>query len=411
MKINIALFVCMFFALSVTAQNDEGKFITPDRTKSYYFSTILKSIKAYQASKNDEERKKFVMDMSGKAFPTNIEAYRSIWHNKPVSQGRTGSCWCFSTISMLESDIYRQYNKKVKLSEMYIVYWEYVEKARGFVQSRGKSYFEEGSESNAVMRMMDIYGLVPLDVYTGLKKGQTFHDHSNLFSEMDTYLQNVKATAAWNEKQVIETIHSILNHHLGTPPEEFTVDGKEYTPKSYMLNYLKIKADDYVDILSYMQQPYNQQVEYEVPDNWWHSKEYYNVELDVFMRALKKAIADGYSVTIGGDVSESSFSREHQVAVVPSYDIPSKYINENARQFRFSNGTTTDDHGMHIVGMKETKDGNWFLVKDSGSGSRNAGKDSEIFGYYFFHEDYIKLKMMDFAVHKEAVQDVIKMME
>jgi len=113
-------------------------------------------------------------------------------------------------------------------------------------------------------------------------------------------------------------------------------------------------------------------------------------------------------MSIGGDVSESGFSRETQCALVPTYDIPSEFIDENARQFRFSNKTTTDDHGMHLVGYLEKDGKDWYLIKDSSSGSRNNDQNAPEFGYYFFHEDYVKLKMMGFTIHKDAVKDILK---
>ncbi len=225
---------------------------------------------------------------------------------------------------------------------------------------------------------------------------------------MRTYLTSVKDDNAWNEELVINTIKSILNHHMGEPPTEFEYEGKMITPLDYMKNVLKFNPDDYVEILSYMQEPYWQQVEYKVPDNWWHSKEYYNVPLDVYMDIVKKAIRNGYTMSIGGDVSEAGFSRKTNCALIPSFDIPSDYIDENARQFRFSNHTTTDDHGMHLVGYYEKDGKDWYLIKDSSSGSRNVGEDSPIFGFYFFSSDYMKLKMMGFTIHKDAVKDVLK---
>jgi bleomycin hydrolase len=158
-----------------------------------------------------------------------------------------------------------------------------------------------------------------------------------------------------------------------------------------------------------MQQPYWKQVEYEVPDNWWHDASYYNIPLDDFMNVFEKAIKAGYTIAIGGDVSEAGFlAREANAAVVPSFDISSAAIDENARQFRFSNETTTDDHGMHVVGYLEKDGVSWFLVKDSGAGSRAGGKEkNKNFGYYFFHEDYIKLKMMDFMVHKDMMKELL----
>jgi bleomycin hydrolase len=149
-------------------------------------------------------------------------------------------------------------------------------------------------------------------------------------------------------------------------------------------------------------------VEYKVPDNWWHSTDYYNVPLDVFMEALKKVVRSGYTASIGGDVSEPGFDRMTQCAIVPDFDIPAAFISDDARQFRFSNGTTTDDHGMHLVGYLEKDGKDWYLIKDSGSGSRNNNPDAAEFGYYFFSSDYVKLKMMDFMVHKDAVKDLLE---
>ena len=93
--------------------------------------------------------------------------------------------------------------------------------------------------------------------------------------------------------------------------------------------------------------------------------------------------------------------------MIPDFDIPSQYINDDARQFRFSNETTTDDHGIHLVGYCQRNGKDWYLIKDSGSGSRNNDPNAPEFGYYFFHEDYVKLKMMDFTVHKDAVKDIL----
>lgn len=270
-------------------------------------------------------------------------------------------------------------------------------------------HFGEGSEGNAVTKIWRKYGIVPLDAYSGLKPGQTFHTHAKMFEELKNYADYVKKNNLWDEAAVKSNFKSILNYYIGEPPTKVNVNGKEVSPKEYMTNVLKFNPDDYIDVLSYMQQPYWKQVEYEVPDNWWHDASYYNIPLDDFMNVFKKAIKAGYTIAIGGDVSEAGFlAREANAAVVPSFDIPSAAIDENARQFRFSNETTTDDHGMHVVGYLEKDGVSWFLVKDSGAGSRTGGKEkNKNFGYYFFHEDYIKLKMMDFMVHKDMMKELL----
>ncbi|HVN58272.1 MAG TPA: C1 family peptidase [Bacteroidales bacterium] len=402
------IIVGAIFALPAFGQNkDKAVFRTNEA--GYFQNTILKDVrdmKEKHASQPDG--KSFAVDLVGQQLPNKVALYKSqSWHNPPISQGNSNTCWCFSTTSFLESEVYRINKMKVKLSEMYTVYWEYVEKVRRYVKERGNSEFAEGSEANAVTRIWEQYGAVPESDYTGLLDGRKFPSHADMIAEMTGYLNWMKASSAWDENAAVSTIKSILKHYIGEPPSEVTVEGKKMTPLQYMHDYIRINPDDYVDILSYEQEPFYRHVEYKVPDNWWHSADYCNVPLDVFMETLKKAVRTGYSASIGGDVSEAGFDRKSQVAMVPDFDVPSAYINDDARQFRFTNGTTTDDHGMHLVGYMEKDGKDWYLIKDSGSGSRNNDPNAPEFGYYFFTEDYVKLKMMDFMVHKDAVKDLL----
>jgi bleomycin hydrolase len=404
----------MALAVSVGAfsQQKKDKSVFKEYEPGYYQNSILKDIRKVdkELEKKDVD-KRFFMDQSTYDLPNKLSFYKNNteWSQPTISQGNTGTCWCFSTISFYESEVYRLHDKKVKISEMYTVYWEYVEKARRFIQERGNSVFGQGAEGNSVARMWKIYGACPASEYNGLKDGRLFHTHEKMYQEMRSFLQGLKKSNAWNEEEALATIKAIMNHYIGVPPTKFMVEGKEYTPMTYMNDYLQINPDDYVEILSYKQEPYWQKVEYKVPDNWWHSEEYHNVPLDIYMEAVKKAIRKGYTMSIGGDVSEAGFLRTTNCAMVPAFDIPSEYIDENARQFRFSNGSTTDDHGMHLVGYYTDEDGkDWYLIKDSSSGSRNNDENAPEFGYYFFHEDYVKLKMMGFTIHKDAVKDILK---
>lgn len=373
----------------------------------YYQNFILKGIEEEEPGKPAPVKRVFKIDLTNVDYPKSVDEFKTNWINQPVSQGNAGTCWAFSTTSFYESEIFRQTGQKVDLSELYTVYWEYVEKARRFVKTRGNSVFGEGSEANAVRKNMKMYGCVRLEDYTGLPESKKVYNHTQLVSEMSLFLNNLKATGAWNEEMAISTIKALLNEHIGTPPTKIKVNGKEMTPKEFMTNVLKFNPDDYVDVMSLMEKPYFKQVEYEVPDNWWHDTTYYNVPLDEFMKIAKKAIRSNYTYMIGGDVSEAGFDSFHNLAMVPTFDIPSEYIDESARQFRFTNQTTTDDHGMHLIGYKEQNGKDWYLVKDSGSGSRNVGKESKNFGYYFFHEDYIKLKIMCIEVHKDMIKDYL----
>jgi bleomycin hydrolase len=383
---------------------DTAFFVVP---KNEFFDSIKTSLNKFYTRGDTIVKKAIRPDFSRFDAPKSVNEFTEYWHNPPISQGNTGTCWCFSTTSFLESEVYRLTKRELKFSEMYTVYWEYVEKAKGYVEARGNQALGEGSEANAVLRAWKNHGIVPEKDYTGLLNGQPFHDHSKMFAEIKTYLQTLKESNAWDEDGAVSTVKSILNHYMGVPPEKITVDGKQMTPKEYLDNVVRLNLDDYVALVSFSDRPYYKFVEYNVPDNWWHSKDYFNVPLDVYMSAIKKAVRAGYTMAIWGDVSEPGLEGHAGIAVVPSFDIPSQYIDANARIFRFYNHTTTDDHGIHLIGYTNIEGKDWYLIKDSGSGSRNNTHA----GYYFYSEDYVKLKMLGITINKSAIPEIVQKMK
>jgi bleomycin hydrolase len=408
----IAFILAIGIVGQVSAQ-EKDKAILKEYAPGYYQNTILKGVTDFQETQDNSPKtvSRVKIDLTEKDLPTNPAAYTQLWHHNPVSQGNTNTCWCYATTSFYESEVKRLTGKEVKLSEMYTVYWEYLARAKYFVETRGNMYFGEGSETNAVARMMKEHGIVPYELYTGKNADQPFHSHADMFDEIKSYLNQVKKTNAWNETTVVNTVKSMLEYHMGAIPTKVKVNGINYSPKNYMSQVLRLDLNNYVNIMSLMSAPYYTKAVYDVPDNWWRSDDYMNIPLDAFMSTIKNSLKKGYTIGIGGDVSEAGFETSKQVAVVPTFDIPSEYIDESARLMRFNNGATTDDHAMHIVGYQDRADGTWFLVKDSGSGSRNCGPECEAFGYYFFHEDYVKLKMMTATVHKNVAKDIMKLMK
>lgn len=385
------------FGFVAFGQDQTGKMV---ETTNGFYGKILESINEEKAP----VRTSFKMDSKGIDHPKSVSEFKTAWCESPESQGNTGTCWCFSTTSFFESEIFRLTQKKVELSELYVVYWEYVEKAREYVRTRGNSHFGEGSETNAVMRMMDKYGAMPLSAFKGIPQENKFHNHETMFAEMENHLHSLKASSSWDEETAIKNIKAILHNYIGKPADSFEYEGKTYTPKTFLKEVCQLNPNDYVDFMSLKEKPYNQQVEYDVPDNWWNSEEYYNVQLNDFMSIINYALENGYTLSIGGDVSETGYLPNQDIAYVADYDIPHKYINEDSRQLRFSNGATTDDHAIHLIGYKDMKNGRWYLVKDSGSGARNG----ENVGYMMYHESYVKLKMMTFTVHKDAAKKILE---
>ncbi len=404
------LFLTLIFtasSIAVFAQKTEKKdkaFYT-EKKAGYYQNVLLKTIELEDREKTaiQEPTKVFSVDLTGNIYPTDTSKYTKFWHNNPLNQGLTGTCWCFAGTSFVESEVERSTKRKIKLSEMFTVYWEYVERAIYFVEKRGNMYFSEGSESNAVLRMMKKYGAVPSYAYTGKLSGKTVHNHAKMVQEMTTYLASVKENNQWNEETVVATIKNILNYYMGEPPTAFTYEDKTITPASFYSDIMQFKAGNYFSFMSTKEIAYNQKGLLDEPDNWWKCNDYYNLTLNDYMKLIVKAITKGYSIALCGDVSEPGYNSQTQVAVIPSFDIPSEFIDEDARQYRLENKSTTDDHCIHIVGY-QYKDGKyWFLIKDSGSGAN----DGNTKGYRFYHEDYIKLKMMNILLNKDVAKDFL----
>ena len=363
-------------------------------------------IREAQKAKRKEERenaKVLRFDMSQVVKPSSPAAFQQAWHFPPVAQYLTGTCWSFSTTSFYESEIHRLTGKEVKLSEMYTVYWEYVEKMRRFVQQRGDSFVSEGSEGNALPRIWKQYGIVPEEAYTGVLDPSGRHDHARLIKRLQDLAGWAKTNDIWDENLILEMTRDILDSEMGAPPTQFTWKGRTYTPKQFLADVTDLNMDDYVEVMSTLSVPFYTQGEYKVPDNWWHDASYYNVPLDEWYAALKKAVQDGYTVAIGGDVSEPGLNGEEDAAVIPSFDVPQAYINQDSREFRFANKTSTDDHGLHLVGWTTAGGHDWFLIKDSGRSARHG----KFPGYYFYRDDYVKLKMLTYTINRNAIKDLL----
>ncbi len=198
----------------------------------------------------------------------------------------------------------------------------------------------------------------------------------------------------------------ILNKYLGEPPISFSYNGKDYTPFQF-LQSLPINLEDYVVAISTKSIPFYTQGSYNVPDNWWLSEDYYNLPLDAFYDVILTALKMGQTISIGGDVSEPGYYGEEDICFIPTFDIPTENIDQDSREFRFNNRTSTDDHLIHIVGYKKVDGVDWFLIKDSARSAR-SGKYK---GYLFYRSEYIKLKTLTFMVHKSAMEKYLDKFE
>jgi len=332
------------------------------------------------------------------------------------NQASSGTCWSYSTLSFVESEMLRLGKPEVDLSEMYVVRMSYIDKAKLYVKMHGTVNFSGGGALQDAINVMDNYGLVPQEVYAGLNYGTTLNDHSELDAVLKAYVDVVikseKPTIAW-----IDGFIALLDSYLGKCPEIFTYKGKEYTPRTFADNVVGLKSSDYMYFSSYTHHNFYEQFIMEVPDNWSWGK-VINLPVNEMISVMKNAINNNYSVAWASDVSEKGFSNANAVALVPSKDlsyfsrdevknhlvqpVEELEITQEMRQLAFENYETTDDHGMHIIGLATDKSQNeYFYVKNS------WGESAGIKGYFYASDNFVAYKTMSFMVHKNAVPSEI----
>jgi len=340
-------------------------------------------------------------------------------------QCKTSTCWSYSTLSLLESELIRLGKGQYNLSQMYVARCAYTEKAKTYLRMNGNHSFDQGGEGWDIPNIVAKYGIVPESVYTGLKNGATRHDHSEMIAVLKGYMSAlVKREPGTYSENWLPGFEGILDAYLGPIPKEFSYEGKTYTPQSFA-NFLGLNMKDYVALTSFTHHPDYSNFVIEIPDNWSMDR-VYNLPLDEFTNAVKSALNKGYTVAWAADVSEKGFSFRDGLAIVPADESTIKKIgNDNAgfndagakkegnafsqpvaelnitpelRQAAFDKQTTTDDHGMHIVGMSTEKNGStYFLVKNSWGTGNSLG------GYFYLSEQYFKYKTISVMLHKDAI--------
>ena len=349
-------------------------------------------------------------------------------------QNRSGTCWDYSTISFFESEILKATGKTYDLCESFVANKTYMERAIQVVRFHGDCQFAQGGSAEDVLATMKTHGICPQDAmpFPGSLYGDSLNNFNEFFSLLEPYVAAIsKSTAKKISNQWKSGLQGILDAYLGECPEEFTYEGKKYTPKSFVES-LGINIDDYVSITSYTHHPFYTAFAVEVQDNWRFPLSY-NLPMDEMMQVIDNAIENGYTVAWGGDVSEDGFTRQGLAYAIDTKKteslqgsdmarwlkmstekkrnlidslgctVPEIVPTQKMRQERFDNWELTDDHGMLIFGVAKDQNGKeYYMVKNS------WGETGEYKGVWYMTKSFIAANTMDFLINKNAIPKAIR---
>jgi len=349
------------------------------------------------------------------------------------NQSSTGTCWSFSSLGFMESELLRMGKGEYDLSEMFVVSRTYTDKADKYIRLDGALNFAQGGGFDDYLYVIRKYGMVPNQVMPGLNYGEDVHRHGELTAVLTGIVEavkknpNRKLSTAWKN-----AFQGALDAYLGEIPETFEYKGTTYTPISFAAS-LGFNPDDYISITSFTHHPYYTQFALEIPDNWlWGTS--FNVPIDEMMSVIDHAIMEGYTVLWASDVSEQGFGR-NGIAMYPTTDpremigsdqarwlemsatersnafrnlkapvAEIKEVTQEMRQEAYDNKQTTDDHGMQIYGIAKDQNGTkYYMVKNSWGDDAGNYK-----GLWYVTEKFVQYKTMDIQVHKNSIPRDIK---
>ena len=350
-------------------------------------------------------------------------------------QNRSSTCWSFSTLGFVESELLRLGKGVYDLSEMFVVHHTMLDRAQYSVRMYGTAEFAPGGSAYDVIYCLKNYGLVPQEAMPGIQYASSPADTLPVHAELDAVAGGVvhaltnsglkKLTPVWRS-----ALSAVYDTYLGKCPDTFTYQGVEYTPKSFV-DSLGLNADDYVSVTSYTHHPFYTTFALEVPDNW-RMDQMYNVPMDEMMSIIDSALANGYTLAWGADVSEICFTRKG-IGVVPEEEkaadlmgsdaarwlglsatdkreeltkqpLPEKTITQEMRQAAYDSWENTDDHGMQIFGVAHDQNGKrYYMIKNSW-----GTKKSDYKGIWYVSEAYMQYKTNCILLHKEAIPQALR---
>ena len=265
------------------------------------------------------------------------------------NQNRAGTCWCYSGLAFIESELLRMGKGEYDFSEMFIVHKE-----------------NNPLWKNAITAIHDIYLGERPEKFTYKGKEYTpksFYESTGL--NADDYISLTSYT-----------------HHPFYQPFVLEIQDNWRWASSYNL-----PIDELMEV-------FDNAINKGYTIAWGS-----DVSEQGFTRDGIAVMPDAEKVQeLSGSDMAHWLKMKPEEKKLNSKPQPQKWCTQEERQLAYDNWETTDDHGMLIYGIAKDQEGNeYYMVKNSWG---EAGKYK---GLWYASKAFVRYKTMNIIVHKDAL--------
>ena len=251
-----------------------------------------------------------------------------LWHGALTDQKRSGRCWIYASLNALrQRTVARSGMEDFLFSSNYIYYYDQLEKSETFLDRmlRLRDVPLNDSEVSSLLRqpvssvgqwcyfaaLAEKYGLVPLSAMPDTVASE---DGTKLTFVLNQRLRaaarelRTSVNPATEKEKVLADIGALLREYLGTPPAQFSWNGANYTPLSFLRNFCGVNLRDYVTLIHHPSSDWPVNRAYHEEPNLDRRNPFLTM-LSVDMETMKalalRQLEGGEQVVIGCDVRHS----------------------------------------------------------------------------------------------------------
>jgi bleomycin hydrolase len=358
------------------------------------------------------------------------------------NQRGSGRCWIFATEHVLESKIrQRGSREKLHLSRSFINYHSLRERCRQQLLAAAThdgplssdlrdASLSEGGWFPLAAELVRRYGVVPDRAMPSTKDADASHSsYGVVMTELSRVLASAYrdldalSTDGRSERQIkhdrvavardyAARVDKLLASTLGRPPKTFTYGGKEYTPRSFAREHLKLTDEDlsFVTLSHDPRRGWNRKVTRDLDSHLSGFKLVeYNVPMSVIEDAVRATLDSGQAVAFGTNVGLGNKHRADKKAPpggsgilsLSAYDygrlIPQAGLDKRAR---IRSRITPTNHEMTFTGYDPSADGKsvrkWKV-------DNSWGPDADDHGHLHMYDDYFRQYVTDVSVPRSAL--------